>query len=181
MRVTVFGSSLPRPGETAYQAAMTLGKILAKDGHTVLTGGYSGIMEAVSRGAAEAGGHVIGVTCAEIEHWRSDVAANAWVKEEWRRPTLQERLMTLIDNCEAALALPGGIGTLLEVCMMWNRLVIKAIPPRPLILIGPGWKTTLQSFLDEQGQYVGEADRQWLSFVETVEEAAAKLHQKFIL
>jgi len=181
MRVTMFGSSLPRPGETAYQAAMTLGKILAKDGHTVLTGGYSGIMEAVSRGAAEAGGHVIGVTCAEIEHWRSDVAANAWVKEEWRRPTLQERLMTLIDNCEAALALPGGIGTLLEVCMMWNRLVIKAIPPRPLILIGPGWKTTLQSFLDEQGQYVGEADRQWLSFVETVEEAAAKLHQKFIL
>ena len=89
--------------------------------------------------------------------------------------------MTLIDNCEAALALPGGIGTLLEVCMLWNRLVIKAITPRPLILIGPGWKTTLQSFLDEQGQYVGEADRQWLSFVETVEEAAAKLHQKFIL
>jgi uncharacterized protein (TIGR00725 family) len=180
MRVTVFGSAMPRPGETTYQAAMTLGQILAKDGHTVLTGGYAGTMEAVSRGAAEAGGHVIGVTCAEIERWREE-SANAWVKEEWRRPTLQGRLMTLIDHCEAALALPGGVGTLLEVCMMWNRLIIKAIPPRPLILIGPGWKTTLQSFFDEQGQYVVEADRCWLTFVSTAEEAAAKLHRKLFI
>ena len=52
---------------------------------------------------------------------------------------------------------------------------------RPLILIGKGWETTLQSFLDEQGHYVLEADRQWLVFVETAEQAAAKLHQKFIL
>ena len=181
MRVTVFGSAMPLPGETAYQEAVKLGQILAKEGHTVLTGGYSGTMEAVSRGAAEAGGHVIGVTCAEIERWRSSVTANAWVKEEWRRATLQERLTTLIDDCEAAAALPGGVGTLLEVMMMWNRLIIKAIPPRPLILIGPGWKTTLQSFLEQQGQYVVEADRQFLTFVDTIEEAALKLHQKIIL
>jgi len=180
MRVTVFGGAMPRPEEAVYQAAMMLGQLLAKDGHTVLTGGYSGTMEAVSRGAAEAGGHVIGVTCAEIERWRQE-AANPWVKEEWCIQTLQERLITLIDRCEAALALPGGVGTLLEVCMMWNRLIIKAIPPRPLILIGPGWKTTLQSFLDEQGQYVLEADRRWLTFVDTNEEAAAKLHRKLIL
>jgi uncharacterized protein (TIGR00730 family) len=181
MRITVFGSAMPRPGETDYQTAEALGQILAKEGHTVLTGGYSGTMEAVSRGAAEAGGHVIGVTCAEIERWRSSVKANAWVNEEWRRATLHERLTSLIDSCEAAVALPGGVGTLLEVCMMWNLLIIKAIPPRPLILIGPGWKTTLQSFLAEQGQYVAEADRLWLSYVDSVEEAAAKLHQKFIL
>jgi uncharacterized protein (TIGR00725 family) len=181
MRVTVFGSSMPMPGETAYQEAVKLGDILAKNGHTVLTGGYSGTMEAVSRGATEAGGHVIGVTCAEIERWRNSVTANAWVKEEWRRPTLQDRLMTLIDSGEAALALPGGVGTLLEVMMMWNRLIIKAIPPRPLILIGPGWKTAIQSFLEEQGQYVVEIDRQFLTYVDNVEEAAAKLHQKIIL
>ena len=180
MRVTVFGSAMPKPEETAYQTALTLGQILAKEGHTVITGGYGGTMEAASRGAAEAGGYVIGVTCAEIARWRK-LSANAWVKEEWCRQTLHERLSTLIDSCQAALALPGGVGTLLEVCMMWNLLVIKAISPRPLILIGPGWKTTLQSFLEEQGQYVLEEDRQWLSFVDTAEEAAAKLHQKLIL
>ena len=57
----------------------------------MLTGGYIGTMEAVSRGAAEAGGHVIGVTCEEIEAWRP-VRVNAWVKEEIRRKTLMERL-----------------------------------------------------------------------------------------
>jgi len=50
-----------------------------------------GTMEAVSRGAAEAGGHVIGVTCEDIEKWRP-IGANAWVKEEWRKKTLTERL-----------------------------------------------------------------------------------------
>lgn len=39
--------------------------MLAERGHIVLNGGYIGTMEAVSRGAAEAGGHVIGVTCEE--------------------------------------------------------------------------------------------------------------------
>jgi uncharacterized protein (TIGR00730 family) len=181
MRVTVFGSAMPVSGEAAYQEAEKLGDLLAKEGHTVLTGGYSGTMEAVSRGAAGAGGHVIGVTCLEIERWRSSIKANAWVKEEWSRPTLQDRLAVLIDNCEAALALPGGVGTLLEVMMMWNRLIIKSVSPRPLILIGPGWKAALQSFLEQQGQYVAEVDRQYLTFVDTAEEAAAMLHQKIIL
>jgi hypothetical protein len=50
-----------------------------------------------------------------------------------------------------------------------------------LILIGPGWKAALQSFLEQQGQYVAEVDRQYLTFVDTAEEAAAMLHQKIIL
>ena len=50
----------------AYAEALALGELLAQRGHTVLTGGYMGTMEAVSDGAAAAGGHVIGVTCDEI-------------------------------------------------------------------------------------------------------------------
>ncbi len=180
MQVTVFGSALPKPDEPAYQTAMTLGRLLAGDGHTVLTGGYYGTMEAVSRGAAEAGGHVIGVTCVEIERWR-EVTANAWVKEEWQRSTLQDRLMTLIDHCEAAIALPGGVGTLLEVSMMWNRLVIKSITPRPLILVGPGWKITMENFLTHHGAYVLVEDRRFLTFVDTIEEAVEKLHRKIYI
>ena len=76
-------------------------------------------MEAVSRGASEAGGHVIGVTCVDIENWRK-VGANRWVKEEWRKQTLIERLQALVEGCDAALALPGGPGTLTEVSLMWN-------------------------------------------------------------
>ena len=83
MNISVFGGSKPKEGETAYSEAMELGKLLAQRGHTVLTGGYIGTMEAVSRGASEAGGHVIGVTCEDIEDWRG-VRPNQWVKEEIR-------------------------------------------------------------------------------------------------
>ena len=95
MRVSVFGGSQPKESDAAYTEAKELGKLLAQRGHTVLTGGYIGTMEAVSRGASEAGGHVIGVTCEDIEAWRP-IRANAWVKEEIRKKTLIERLTALI-------------------------------------------------------------------------------------
>jgi hypothetical protein len=170
MKITVFGGSQPQPGEPAYLEAMHLGELLGKAGHTVLTGGYIGTMEAVSRGTAEAGGHVIGVTCDEIETWRS-AHANAWVQEEWHYPTLRERLFSLIENCQLALALPGGVGTMVEIGMTWNLLIVKALSPRPLILIGPGWKNTFDGFFTNLGSYVPQPDRQWLTYAATVQEA----------
>jgi len=84
MRITVFGGSQPTEGSSAYAEARELGKALADNGWTVITGGYTGTMEAVSRGAADAGGHVVGVTCAEVERSHNRTT-NRWVKEEWRR------------------------------------------------------------------------------------------------
>ena len=104
-----------------------------------------GTMEAASRGANEAGGHVIGVTCADIEAWHGS-RANAWVKEERRFDTLQERLNELILACDAAIALPGGPGTLAEIALTWNLMIVASIPPKPLILVGESWKTTLDTF-----------------------------------
>ena len=156
--ITVFGGSLPKPGSAAYQDAQTLGTLLAEAGFAVQTGGYIGTMEAVSRGASEAGGHVIGVTCDEIEVWRP-VAPNQWVVEEKRCPTLRERLYVLIDECDAALALPGGIGTLAEIALTWSQLQIKPKDPRPLILIGQGWEKTLGTFTAELGRYILPTDQ----------------------
>jgi len=175
-RVTVFGGSKPQPGQPAYQEALRLGQALGSHGYTVLTGGYIGTMEAVSRGAAETGGHVIGVTCSEIESWRP-VKPNAWVQEEMRFDTLRERLYALIDHCDAALALPGGIGTLAEIVAMWSLLQINASAPRPLILIGIGWETTLQSFYQALGTYIAEKDRHWIHFSPHVDQAFTKLQE----
>ena len=102
-------------------------------------------MEAVSRGASEAGGHVIGVTCGEIERWR-DVGPNRWVKEEWRKKTLIERLQVLIRECDAAIALPGGAGTLTEIALMWNLMIVESMHRRPLILVGSGWQSVFDQF-----------------------------------
>ena len=70
MKITIFGGSSPLPESKEYQFAYDLGAALGGGGHTILTGGYMGTMEASSRGAAESGAHVIGVTCDEIENWR---------------------------------------------------------------------------------------------------------------
>jgi uncharacterized protein (TIGR00725 family) len=153
-----------------------LGKLLAQAGYIVLNGGYIGTMEATSRGAAEAGGHVIGVTCDQIEAWRP-VKANPWVTEEWRFPTLRERLFALIENCDAALALPGGVGTLVEISLMWNLLLTHVLPPRPIILIGPGWQATMQQFLSAQGSNIPESQRQWIAFAPSVDSAFRQLQE----
>jgi len=116
MNIAVYGGSQPEPGSEGYQEAYELGRLLGRAGHTVLTGGYIGTMEAVSRGAAEAGAHVIGVTCDEIERWRP-VKPNAWVQEERRFASLNERLDELVHACEGAIALAGGPGTLTEVAL----------------------------------------------------------------
>jgi uncharacterized protein (TIGR00730 family) len=176
MNITVFGGSQPQPGSSAYAEAYELGKLLATQGHTVLTGGYIGTMEAVSRGANEAGGHVIGVTCAEIEAWRP-VKPNAWVQEERRFATLQERLNELVMACEAAIALPGGPGTLTEISLTWNLMIVAAIPPKPLILTGAGWRSVMELFYNSFEVYIPQNQRDLILFAQDIKTAAAMLRK----
>jgi uncharacterized protein (TIGR00730 family) len=175
--ITIFGGSEPRAGDPPYEEARRLGGLLAAAGFAVLSGGYIGTMEAVSRGAAENGGHVIGVTCDDIEAFRP-VGANPWVKEERRTANLRERIFTMITACQAAIALPGGSGTLAEMSLMWNLLYIKAVPPRPLILVGPAWQETMRLFIRNFNRYIPESQSTLLQFAPTVDAAVALLDQK---
>ncbi len=174
MKISVFGGSQPKEGTPAYEEARTLGRLLAEHSHIVLTGGYIGTMEAVSRGAAEAGGHVIGVTCEEIEKWRS-VAANQWVKEERRKKTLLERLRVLIEECDAAIALPGGPGTLTEIALTWNLMIVESRHRIPLILVGGGWQSTFDQFFREFQTYMPVNQRDLIQFAPDVETAVKML------
>ena len=176
MIITIFGGSQPSTGDAAYEEAYQLGAALAKAGHTVCTGGYVGTMEAASKGAAQAGGHVVGITCREIESWRP-IKANRWITEEWSYATLSERLTALIKRSDAAIALPGGIGTLAEILMAWNHLAIQAITPRPLILVGEAWRTTLTAFIESQALYIAELDRALLHYAKTIKEAVVIIEE----
>ncbi len=175
-KVTVFGGASPLPGEPSYDEALLLGRLIGKQGWTVLTGGYIGTMEAVSRGAAEGGSHVIGVTCMDIENWRN-TKVNPWVHEERKFATLRERMLALIDFCDAAVALPGGIGTLTEIMMTWNQLLIHTIPPRPLVMIGVGWKKIFSTFYKEFNNYIPYDQRQWAAFATDPHQAILMLQE----
>ncbi len=174
MNVTVFGGAQPKERTPAYEEARQLGALLAQRGHVVLSGGYMGTMEAVSRGAYEAGGHVIGVTCEDIEAWRP-TKANGWVKEERRKKTLHERILALIEGCDAAMALPGGAGTLTEIMMMWNLMIVESLPRRPLVLIGRGWQSTFDQFFGEFESYMPVQQRELLYFAGDVKDAIKRL------
>jgi uncharacterized protein (TIGR00730 family) len=155
MIVAVFGSANPKPGDSLYQEAQILGELLAKSGHAVMTGGYCGTMEAISRGAAEAGGQTIGVTCRQIEDFRP-MGANPWVKEIRRTDTLDERIQILTTQADAYIGLPGGVGTLVELAMVYNKMIIGSIPSKKLILIGNGWKDTFEAFFAGQAENLDE-------------------------
>jgi uncharacterized protein (TIGR00730 family) len=174
MKVAVFGGANARPEDESYTQAVRLGAELAHAGHVVMTGGYIGMMEAASKGAAEAGGHVIGVTCDEIESFRP-MKPNQWVKEEWRYSTLSERMINLINRCDAAIALPGGVGTLAEISVLWNQVLVHAIPAKPMILVGDGWKHTFESLLESQGSYIAAHDRGMITYAPDVDAAVKML------
>lgn len=171
MNITVFGGSQPKDGDAAYAEAYQLGKLLGAAGHTVLTGGYVGTMEAVSRGANEAGGHVVGVTSTDIEAWHG-TRANAWVQEERHFATMQERLNELVLACDAAIALPGGPGTLTEIALTWNLMIVNSIPRKPLILVGGSWKHILETFNRELAGYSSHGQQALITFARTIYEAS---------
>lgn len=155
LRITVFGGSVPKPGEPAYLEAYELGKLIGAAGYAAMTGGYIGTMEAVSRGANEAGGYVIGVTCDEIERFRPS-PPNQWLHQEMRYKTLRERMYALMDHCDMAIALPGGIGTLAEIAAMWSELQTGGFKRPPLILVGAGWERMFDVVRADLADYVRE-------------------------
>lgn len=141
-QASVFGSSRLRPGDTEYEDARRLGTLLAEDGWRVATGGYAGVMEAASRGASEAGGEVLGVT---ISTWSPRITANRWLSEEIACDDIFDRLRHLIAS-DALIAVAGGVGTLAELALAWNLMQPSDVAPRPVIAMGPRWKSLMPAF-----------------------------------
>lgn len=134
--VSVFGTGRVRPGEPAFLLAEQVGRALAQAGFTIANGGYGGTMHAAAKGAADAGGTVIGVTCSAFKS-----SANEYVTREIATASLEERLDTLMRIGQAYIVLPGGTGTLLELAMVWelkNKGFLDGA--KPIILVGEFWR-----------------------------------------
>ena len=137
--VTVFGSSRPREGEPDYEEARVLGRALAKHGFAVCSGGYGGVMEAVSRGAKEAGGKTYGVTA----EFFTAAKLNSWIDIEVRMKTWDERLFELIRLADGFVACKGGTGTLVELAVVWEMLNKSVITGKPVAVLGGFWQPVL--------------------------------------
>ena len=135
--VAIFGAS--RADAESLALAERVGAVLAGAGYGVASGGYGGVMEAVSRGAARAGGCVIGVTC---RIWSS--RPNEFLDEVIETEDLYHRVRALLGAGTAGyVVLPGGTGTMLELATAWEMLAKRLIPERPLICLGEHWRPLL--------------------------------------
>ena len=158
--VAVFGSSQTVPGSKEWSEAELVGAHLARAGHAVITGGYGGTMEAASKGAAEHGGHTIGVISPSLFPGR--VGANDYVKETLEASDLTDRIGILVDRAAGAIALPGSIGTATELLIAWNVNHIvrrNGGRPFPTVAVGRAWDEVASVLTDEIGAYPGDIHR----------------------
>jgi uncharacterized protein (TIGR00730 family) len=137
--ITVFGSSRPREGDAHYALARHLGSELASRGFAVCSGGYGGVMEAVSRGAKDAGGSTIGIVS---EFFTS--RANRWIDEVISVKSWQDRLFSLIETGSGYVACPGGTGTLVELSVVWEMLNKRVMHAKPFVTIGHFWEPIIE-------------------------------------
>jgi len=166
--ITVFGSSKPVEADEQYKLAYELGSQLAKKGFDVCTGGFFGIMEAVSKGAVENGGEAIGVT---VNIWGLD--ANKYLTNEIKCSSLFERVNKLIETGNGYVILQGGTGTLLELATVWELSNKGIMDKKPIACHSSMWEE-ITSVMNEQMKLEGRNADQVKSF-NTVEEIVSYL------
>ena len=172
--VTVFGSSRPREKDADYEDARVLGRALAKHGFAVCSGGYGGVMEAVSRGAKEAGGKTYGITA---EFFKAS-KLNRWIDIEIRKQTWDERLFELIRLAQGFVACKGGTGTLVELAVVWEMLNKSVMASKPFAVLGHFWAPILDRVREvELGHPAtwGEGNGRLVYIAETAGDAAQYL------
>jgi uncharacterized protein (TIGR00725 family) len=169
--VTIFGGSKCLESSVEYQQALEVGQILAEQGFTICTGGYLGVMEAASRGARERGGKVLGIV---MNQFKSE--PNRFLTDKVATDHFYDRLQALITRSIGFIAIRGGMGTVTEVSLVWNKLTTKVIPPTPLVLLGDCWKPVVNAW--EDNLVVSKDDLSMLSFADSAAQACQIVVEK---
>src|ERR671929_1572125 len=137
--VTIFGGAKCGEESEEYGQAVRLGRLLAERGYTICTGGYLGVMEGASRGAHEVGGRVLGIVMNQFK-----AEPNRYLTDKVASAHFYERLQHLITRSVGFIALRGGMGTVTEVSLAWNKMQTRVIEPRPLVLLGDCWQSVVE-------------------------------------
>lgn len=169
--VTIFGGSKCSADSDEYKDARELGGRLAEAGFTICTGGYLGVMEAASRGAREKGGRVFGIV---MNQFKSE--PNRYLTDKVATDHFYDRLQNLITRSVGFVAFRGGMGTVTEISLVWNKLTTGVLPRRPLVLVGECWKGVVDSW--KENLVVSATDIGFLDFAENAEQASDLILKK---
>lgn len=169
--VTIFGGAKCLESDPEYAEARRVGQLLAEAGYTICTGGYLGVMEAASLGAHERGGRVLGIVMNQFT-----AEPNRYLTDKVATPHFYERLQRLIVRSVGFIAIRGGMGTVTELSLVWNKIQTRVIGPRPLVLLGECWRPVVKAW--QSNLAVSDVDIAALDFATTPEEAVAIVKEK---
>ena len=169
--ITIFGGSKCGPGSPEYQEALAIGRRLAEAGFTICTGGYLGVMEAASKGAREVGGRVLGIV---MNQFKSE--PNRFLTDKVATDHFYDRLQNLITRSVGFIAMRGGMGTVTEISLVWNKLQTGVLARRPLVLVGDCWKAVVECWKEQL--VVSNSDTAFLDFADNAADASEIIIRK---
>ena len=179
-RVAVFGSARIRPEDKEYAEVRALASRLTGLGCDIVTGGGPGLMEAANEGAASSRGNgkrntrSFGLTIA-IPYEK----ANPYLDSVTAHRTFFSRLHHFVRMSQAFVIFPGGIGTALELMMVWQLLQVGFMTERPVVLVGKMWRGLMDWMRREMvpRRLVNEEDLDLARLVDSIEEAAVVIEE----
>jgi len=171
--ISIFGSYAPQNGEPLYEQAYSIGYALAAAGYVVCNGGYDGTMAASAKGAKDAGGSTIGVTCNVFSNYRGiPLQANQYIDREFSHEDLLSRIRQMMEMSAAYVILEGGTGTLSEFSIVWEYVCKKLITPRPIFVFGSFWNQLVDQLTSVRPQ-----SGKHLHCVDSAEQIVQLAHQ----
>ncbi|KKR87147.1 MAG: hypothetical protein UU48_C0007G0028 [Candidatus Uhrbacteria bacterium GW2011_GWF2_41_16] len=173
--VTIFGSAR-FPSETKwYKEAEKLGRLLAKGGFTVITGGGPGVMEGANKGAVEAGGESIGLNI----QLPTEQRINPYVHRGRGFHYFFTRKVMLAASAQAYVFFPGGFGTMDEFFEMITLIQTGKAQRIPVICVGKDFWDPLfvwvRKYMLETYKTIASKDLELYSVVDTAEETFSLL------
>jgi uncharacterized protein (TIGR00730 family) len=178
-RVTIFGSARVEPGSFGYEETRRTAAALAAMGCDIITGGGPGLMQAANEGAASAPERASSVGIRIDLPFEQDV--NAFVTEAYEHRTFFTRLHQFVLTSDAFVVAPGGIGTVLELMLIWQLLQVRHLDETPLILVGRMWPGLIdwarKAMCAATPPLASQADFRIPACVETADDAIALLRE----
>ncbi|MCC7418905.1 MAG: LOG family protein [Planctomycetaceae bacterium] len=138
-RVTIFGSARAQPGSFVYEEVKRIAAALTAMGCDIITGGGPGLMQAANEGAASVGAEERDRSVGIRVELPFEQEVNPFVEQAFEHKTFFSRLHHFVLTSDAYVVTPGGVGTVLELMLIWQLLQVKHVHDAPLILVGSMW------------------------------------------
>jgi uncharacterized protein (TIGR00730 family) len=160
--VTIFGSARIKPGTEDYERIKKLAFQLTSMGCGIITGGGPGLMQAANEGASLTGLDAVQRSIGIRVELPFEKDANPFVGKAYEHKTFFSRLHHFMIMSDAFIVVPGGIGTMLELSMVWQLLQVRKLYDTPLILVGSMW----QELVDWAGKHMTKGELELASPVD---------------